>query len=464
MTAADHRAAQASHQPTGSRSPSPPDEVRRVAISSYLGNTIEFYDFILYGSAAAVVFGPLFFSDLDPVLGTIAAFATLATGYIARPLGGIVLGHLGDRLGRKRVLLVTMIMMGLASGLIGLLPTYPQIGVAAPLLLVLMRLIQGFAVGGEWGGAALLAAEHSPPERRGYITAIGQAGLPSGGLLSTLALGAVSLLPGDQLLAWGWRIPFLLSFALLGIGLYVRLRVSESPLFDELEESTRVQRRPLAAVLRRPAPLLRGVLATVPPTMASSLFGSFAVSYAVGLGNDRSTVLGALAAAWAGAIVMTPIYGILSDRFGRRPVYLAGAVAFAVLAYPMFWAIGSGSTVAMFAAFVTAFALISVCMSAALAALLSELFPTATRYTGVSVAYQAATLVAGFTPLVAGSLLALAGGGTNIGWVVAMVVVVSLAAAAAVWTGVESRGSDLREVGDRAGGRGTRDAHGARRR
>lgn len=431
----------------GTRSPSSADEVRRVALSGYLGNTIENYDFSLYASAAAVVFGPLFFSNLSPALSTVASFATLAAGYVARPLGGIVLGYLGDRVGRKRVLLVTLIMMGVGSGLIGALPTYEQIGIAAPMLLVLFRLVQGIAVGGEWGGAALLAAEHAPPERRGFITAIGQAGLPSGGLLSTLALGAVSLLPSDQLLSWGWRVPFLLSFVLLLVGLYVRFRVSESPLFDELDTVQRDRRSPLAEVLRKPGPLLRGILATVPPPMASVLFGSFAVSYAVGLGHERSTVLAALSVAWAFAIITTPIYGRLSDRFGRRPVYLAGALGFALLVYPMFWAIGSGSTVLLVLAFVTAFALIAVCMAATLAAMLSEMFATEVRSTGVSVAYQAAALIAGFAPLAAGGLLAAAGGGTNIGSVAVLVMVVSVLGAVAVWTGRESRGSDLREVG-----------------
>jgi MHS family shikimate/dehydroshikimate transporter-like MFS transporter len=425
---------------------SPPEEVRRVAISGLLGNTIEFYDFILYSSAAAIFFGPLFFSDLSPSLATLASFATLATGYVARPLGGLVLGHVGDRWGRKSVLILTMVMMGLASGLIGLLPTYDQIGVAAPLLLVTMRLLQGFAVGGEWGGAVLLAAEHAPPHQRGFITAIGQAGQPAGGLLSALALGAVTWLPEEQLMSWGWRIPFLVSFALLGIGLYIRVKIGESPLFDELEGSAKRKGVPLVGVLRRPGPLLRGIGVGVPPTMAATLIGSFAVSYAVGVGIPRPTVLGALTAAWAVAIVMCPIYGWLSDRLGRRPVYAAGALAFAVLGYPMFWAIGSGSTPLLYAAFVAAFGLIAVCMSSALGALLSEMFPTEVRYTGVSAAGQIATVVGGFTPLIAGGLLALGGGGRNIGWVAAFIAVVNVIALAAVLRTRESSGSDLRST------------------
>ena len=423
---------------------SPPEEVRRVAISSYLGNTIEFYDFILYGSAAAIFFGPLFFSDLSPALGTLASFATLATGHVARPLGGLVFGHVGDRWGRKRVLVLTMVIMGLASGFIGLLPTYDQIGVAAPLLLVTMRLLQGFAVGGEWGGAVLLAAEHAPPNQRGLITAIGQAGQPSGGLLSTLALGAVTLLPEDQLMSWGWRVPFLISFVLLVIGLYVRVKVSESPLFDELQTEHARTRMPLVGVLRRPGALLRGIGVTLPPVTAATLIGTFAVSYAVGLGVPRPTVLAALTAGWAAATVMCPVYGVLSDRWGRRPVYTAGAVAFALLGYPMFWAIGSGSTPLLFLAFIVAFGLVAVCMSAALGALLSEMFPTEMRYTGISASYQIGTLLGGFTPLIAGALLALAGGGRNVGWVAAFIVAFNVIALTAVWSNRESRGSDLR--------------------
>lgn len=417
-----------------------------MALSSFLGNTIEFYDFILFASAAALIFGRLFFSNLDPAVGTIVSFATLATGYVARPLGGIVLGYLGDRVGRKTVLLATMVMMGTASGLIGVLPTYSQIGVAAPLLLVFLRLVQGFAVGGEWGGAALLAAEHAPPERRGWITALGQAGLPAGGLLSTVAMALVSLLPSDQLFSWGWRIPFLISFALLGLGLYVRLRVAESPLFEELVTEQRSRLRPFREVIRRPLALVRGAVAGIPPIMVSSLFGSFAVSYAVGIGHSRATVLWALGVAWAGAIVMTPVYGRLSDKLGRRPVYLGGAIGFAVLSFPLFWMINSRVTVLLFLALIVVFTFIAVAMSGAMAALLAEMFPTESRYTGVSVSYQAASVAAGFVPLIAGSLLAAAGGGRNIELVAVFVIVVALAAALIVASGRESRGTDLRAV------------------
>ncbi|MFD6061328.1 MFS transporter [Rhodococcus wratislaviensis] len=423
-----------------------PNEVRRVAVSGFLGNTIEYYDFILYGSAAALFIGPLFFSGLSPAVGTLVSFATLATGYVARPLGGIVFGRLGDRIGRKPVLLITMVVMGVGSGLIGVLPTYTQIGVAAPLLLVLLRLVQGFAIGGEWGGAALLTAEHAPDGRRGFFTAIAQSGLPLGSLLSVLAMAAVSLLPQEQLMTWGWRLPFLVSFLMLGVGLYVRTRISESPLFDELDATAQRRRRPLTQILRRPGALFRGVAATIPPVMGSTLFGSFVLSYAVGIGYTRSEVLVALGIAWAASIVTTPLYGMLSDRIGRRPVYLFGALGLAVLAFPVFWAINSLSTTLLVISLVVVFALVSVAMSGPLAALLSEMFSTDVRYTGVSLSYQVATIIAGFTPLLAGSLLALAGGGRNVGLICAFVAVVSLLAASIALFWMGPGGGSLRSV------------------
>ncbi|MDL5156138.1 MFS transporter [Actinomycetospora termitidis] len=427
---------------------SSPAEVRRVAISSYLGNTIEFYDFILYGSAAALVFGPLFFSDLSPALATVASFATLASGYVARPLGGIVLGHFGDAIGRKKVLLLTMVLMGLASGAIGLLPTYEQIGVAAPLLLVLLRILQGFAVGGEWGGAVLLTAEHAPGRRRGFLVAIGQTGLATGGLLSTVAMALVALLPAEQLFSWGWRLPFLVSFLLLGLGLYMRLRVSESPVFRELENRPRPPRVPLVRIVRTPGLLLRSVAAALPSTVATALFGTYMISYAGVLGYSRPTILTSLCIAWAAAIVLLPLFGLLTDRIGRRPVFVFGAVSLAVVVYPAFLAVRTGSMLALTAIMVFVSAISSNACVSALAPLLSEMFPTSVRYTGVSMAYQLASLLAGLSPLVASSLVA--GLGTSVGttWIVIGTVAVGLGGAAVVWSMRDTSGSNLRTVGD----------------
>lgn len=422
-------------------------EVRRVALSSFFGNTIEFYDFLLYSSAAALIFGRLFFSNLSPALGTIASFATFATGYVARPLGGIFFGHLGDRIGRKSTLITTMLLMGISSGLIGALPTRAQAGALAPVLLVVLRLAQGFAVGGEWGGATLMAAEHAPAGKRGRYTGISQMGLPLGGLLSTLVFVGVTKLPEQQLFSWGWRVPFLVSFVLLGVGLYLRVRISESPLFAKLTERSAERRTPIVEAFRRHWPnIARGVALCFPAVMVTSLFGSFAVSYAAANGWSRPTVLAALSTAWGVSVICTGVYARLSDRLGRRPVYLAGAIGLALVIYPAFLVINHHVTWALFLVLPLVLSVTTCGMSATFGALLSEMFGTETRYTSVSVAYQAGSVLAGFTPVVAGALLAAAGGGTHSTLIVVTAVVATVLAASVVITLPESRGSSLERV------------------
>src|SRR3982750_2887151 len=260
-------------------------QMRRVLFSSFLGSAVEFYDFLLYGTAAALVFGQLFFSDLSPVVATIASFGTLAVGYVVRPLGGVVFGHFGDRIGRKSMLVLTMSLMGVASFAIGLLPTYASIGVAAPILLIVLRLIQGFAVGGEWGGAALMALEHSDEKKRGFSASFANMGAPAGAVLSTVVLAIVTLLPGDAFLTWGWRIPFLLSAVLVGIGLYVRLKVTESPLFEQsvvTAVASEKKRLPLVSVLRdHPTSVLLGVGAGLGAFALQALMATFALTIGV---------------------------------------------------------------------------------------------------------------------------------------------------------------------------------------
>ncbi|MBN9110203.1 MAG: MFS transporter [Pseudonocardia sp.] len=423
-------------------------EVRRVAVSGFLGNMIEIYDFVLYGSAAALVLGPLFFGNLSPALATIASFSTLATGFIARPIGGMVFGYLGDRVGRKAVLISTLTLMGVASGLIGMLPTRSAIGVAAPILLIVLRLLQGIAAGGEWGGSVLMIAEHSDGRRRGFYSALGQAGMPAGSILASLALAAVTLLPRDQLLSWGWRIPFLASFVLLAISLYVRSRISESPLFVESGPAARGGRAILGTLFgSNLGALLRAFAISIPIPLAGTVFGSFTIAYATTKGHSQPSVLLAFTIGLAVSIVLMPFSGALTDRIGRRPVFIAAAVTFAIVAYPFFLVIGLGSTPLMYVAFIVVISVVAVGMQGALAQFLSELFPLRTRSLGVSIAYQCSGVVAGLAPLVGASLLAVAGAAMGIVWVALITAVLGLLAALAAWRSSESNGVSLAASG-----------------
>ncbi|MFD4438452.1 MFS transporter [Nocardia sp. NPDC058519] len=377
---------------------------RRAALSSLLGTTIEYYDFILYGTMAAVVFGPLFFPGSDPALSTIASFGTLAAGYVARPLGGVIFGHFGDRLGRKSMLMITMVMMGTSSALIGLLPTYHTIGAAAPVLLVLLRVVQGIAVGGEWGGAALMVVEHAEAGSRGRWAGIMQLGTPFGFLLSTAAVAVVTQLPESEFTTWGWRVPFLLSAALLVLGLYVRRRVAESPVFEAAQD--RRPSTPALEVLRQPRPVALAVIAGIAPFALTALTSSHIIVYATGIGYAVGDVMRCLLFVVGVSIVAIPLCAALSDRLGRRRVMMAGAVGAILFAFPLYALINTHSLWIMTAALMFA-QLLQNAMYAPLTPLLSEMFPTRIRYSGVSIAYQSAALIgAGFTPMIAASLLA----------------------------------------------------------
>jgi MHS family shikimate/dehydroshikimate transporter-like MFS transporter len=407
--------------------------LRRVAVSSYLGTTIEYYDFLLYGTLAALVFNKVFFTDLSPLVGTIVALATLAAGYVARLGGAILFGHFGDRLGRKSVMLTTMIVMGLSSGLIGLLPTYTQVGAAAPLLLLLLRLLQGLAVGGEYGGAVLMTAEHAGTGRRGLSSSAAAVGAPSGALLATGSVTLLSLLPGDELLAWGWRVPFLASFALLAVGLYFRARIEESPVFLADRPANTRERAPILELIRRsPGRMLHAVLVQVGPYFGQGVFGIFIIAYATSIGYPRSAPLAATTLGLAGSIVMTPVYAALSDRIGRRPLLIFAGTGLAVTAYPVFLAINSTSTALLILGVAGYLTFVMTAATAVAPVLLSELFPTGIRYTSVSASYQLAqTIGSGFGPLIGASLLAAAGGGTRTGVLAAFLVAIGLISATA---------------------------------
>lgn len=390
-------------------------EARTVIASSYLGSTIEYYDFLLYATAAAVVFPKVFFSGMDDWVGVVAAYGTFAAGYVARPVGGIIFGHFGDQMGRKGMLIISMLVMGIASTLIGVVPDASVAGPWGAVLLVILRVCQGIAVGGEWGGAALMALEHSESGKRGFAASFVNAGAPTGAVLGTLIMGAFSALPNDQFLSWGWRVPFLLSFVLLGVGMFVRLKVSESPIFkaaleQEKAEKAQAEREairqglttkqaiPLLQVLRRPKTLIFTMLAGAAGFALQVVLATFSVTFAVSKGADRQGVLYAFAAASLLSIVFVILGGRLSDKLGRRPVMIGGLVLFIIYLVPMFSLLSSNNILLIFVAFAIGLMIHST-LFGPLAAFVSEQFGTTSRYTGASLGYQLATLLgAGFTP------------------------------------------------------------------
>ncbi|MET7541433.1 MFS transporter [Streptomyces sp. NPDC005507] len=428
-------------------------ESRRIALSSFVGSAIEFYDFLLYGAAASLVFNELFFTELSALAGTIAAFGTLAVGYVARPLGGIIFGHFGDRVGRKSMLVMTMTIMALASFAIGLLPTYDAVGIWAPVLLVACRLVQGIAVGGEWGGAALMAMEHAGEGRRGVMASFANMGGPAGAVIATAVFAAFSALPEDQFLTWGWRVPFLLSLALMAIGLFIRLKVTESPVFVAAQRRAAQEQRaarqeaPLITALRRyPKNILLSCLSGCAALVIQSLLATFMLTYATGVGFERSTVLWAQVVSSALHIFTIPAFAMLSDRIGRRPVMIAGAMAAAACAYPLFALVNSGSVALLFVAYILGNPILQASMYGPMAAFISEMFGTRARYTGASLGYQlATTLGAGTAPLIASSLLSASGGGTHSGTVSLYIIGVCLVSSAAIALTRESHRADIEE-------------------
>ncbi|MGZ6125571.1 MAG: MFS transporter [Myxococcales bacterium] len=407
----------------------PRSEAVRVALASLIGTSVEWYDFFLYGTAAALVFNKLFFPQLDPLVGTIAAFATFSVGFIARPIGGIIFGHYGDRIGRKKMLYITLLIMGLATACIGLLPTYGKVGILAPILLVALRLAQGFGLGGEWGGAVLMAVEHAPPNRRGFFGSFPQIGAYIGLLLSTLVFRYFSRMPEETFLSWGWRVPFLLSFILVGVGLYIRMKIAESPVFLKLKEQASrekaVAKMPILEVIKHPRNILLAMGARFAENGLFYIFTAFALSYvSTQLKVDRVVALNGLLIAAAVNIVVGPAWGALSDKFGRRPVYIYGAIACGLLAFPFFWMLQTRQPWIIVLAILLPLSLGHAAMYGPQAAFFSELFPAKVRYSGASLGYQLASVFAGgLSPLLATALLAW-GGGNPIGVSLYMVALV----------------------------------------
>jgi MHS family shikimate/dehydroshikimate transporter-like MFS transporter len=405
------------------------NSIRIVALASLIGTTIEWYDFFLYGTAAALVFNRLYFPTFDPLTGTLAAFGTYAVGFVARPIGGIIIGHYGDRIGRKSMLILTLIIMGVATFGIGLLPTYAQIGPWAAVALVVLRLAQGFGVGGEWGGAVLMAVEHAPPGQRGFYGSWPQIGVPAGLLLSTAVFALFARLPEEQFLTWGWRVPFLLSILLVGVGLIIRVRILETPAFARVKEAGTEARRPIVELLRtHRKEVLLAMGARFAENGAFYIYTVFVLVYGTQkVGIDRQTVLNGILIAAACALVAIPLWGALSDRLGRRPVYLFGACVTALFAYPLFWLLDTGSTPLVWLALVVALVFAHAPMYGPQAAFLSELFGTRVRYSGASLGSQLSSVVAGgLSPFIATALLPY-GRGALASYLIAMALVTIVA-------------------------------------
>jgi metabolite-proton symporter len=402
-----------------------PRMARRAALASLVGTAIEWYDYFIFGSAAALVFGHVFFPDSSPLMGTLSSFAVFGVGFLARPLGGVIFGHMGDRVGRKRALVITLMITGLSTAAIGVLPTAETAGIWAPVLLVALRLVQGFGLGGEWGGAVLVAVETAPEGKRGRYGAFPQMGNAIGVVLSTGAFALVSLLPDDQFQAWGWRLPFLASLLLVAIGLVIRLRLTETPAFQRLRESAEIAASPFKEVVTtHRGPILLATGMRIAENVLGYIILTFTLSYATKqVGLERSGVLLATACAAAVGIGTTFLLGMLSDNVGRRPVFFFGAVFTAAMAFPYFWMLNSGSGVLVWLAIVAYYAIGIGAQYGIEPAYFAELFDTRVRYSGISIASQVASIVAGgLTPTVATALLAWADGAA---WPVALYIILA---------------------------------------
>ncbi|SAL76167.1 MFS transporter [Caballeronia telluris] len=388
-------------------------DIRRVGIASAIGTTLEWYDFFIFGSAAALVFSKLFFPAFDPVAGTIASLASFAVGFIARPLGGMVFGHFGDRIGRKAMLVLSLTMMGGVTFLIGLLPTYQSIGLAAPVLLTLLRFLQGFAVGGEWGGATLMVIEHAPAKKRGFYGSWPQMGIPAALMLSTGVMAATNALTTpEQFAAWGWRIPFLLSGVLVVVGILIRRRVSESPSFKRLQRSDAKARLPIATVFKTQK--RRTALIIASQAAENTSFYILAVYSLVYLTQNlhmaRPLALRALMIAAFFTFLAQPLFGALSDRIGRKKVFMGGMIFLGLFIYPFFAMLDTGSYPMIVLAMTLALTIGQGSTQAAQPSLFGEQYHAAIRYSGVSVAYQFATVIwSGPTPILAALFVLWAG-------------------------------------------------------
>jgi MFS transporter, MHS family, shikimate and dehydroshikimate transport protein len=389
--------------------------MQRVVLSSIIGTAVEWYDFLIYATASALVFNKLFFPQTDPALGTIAAFGTYGVGYFARPLGAAIFGHFGDRIGRKAMLAITILLMGLGTFLIGLLPTYNDIGYAAPMLLVLVRLLQGVGLGGEWGGAVLMVVENAPAQRRGLLGSLVQIGYPAGNLAAIGVFALLARLPEADFLGWAWRLPFLVSIVLAGVGLYIRLTLEETPVFRAIEARNEVARLPIVEVV---TVHLREFLTAIGLKLSeisyATIAGVFAISYvATTLGLGRQLILNAISLSAVVGFVAIPVFGWLSDQIGRKAMFYAASAFAAAFAFPMFWLFDTKDPLSITATVVAAIVFGQFIGFGVGAPWYSEMFAARTRYSGASLGFQiGAAISGGLTPFVAATFMAWTGGAT----------------------------------------------------
>lgn len=383
-------------------------QLRKLVIASVLGNALEWYDFFLYGTAAALVFGPLFFPvGGDPMQGTLLAFSGFAVGFLARPLGGIVFGHIGDRYSRKMTLIMTLTLMGATTFIIGLLPVYSQIGIWAPISLITLRFLQGVASGGEWGGGVLMLSENAPASRRGYFTAWSQMGVSGGFVLSAFAFYLVQKLPEDELMSWGWRVPFLLSILIFLVGVYIRKNIRESKAFTQAKPEAKHEKIPLMVLIREhPKALLQAIALRLPENGASYIFFTFSVVYARHIGIGTGEIISAVTLAMLVEFFSILFWGALSDRIGLKPVYYIGVIGLLVMAFPFFWLLSTGDYGWIMLAMLLGLPFCHGAMIGTQPCIMSDLFPVRVRYSGLALGHEVGSIFSGgLGPMLAVALL-----------------------------------------------------------
>jgi MFS family permease len=430
----------------GAEQPSSTASPRRAALASWIGSAVEYYDFFIYGTAAALVFGKIFFPAFDPVTSTLIALATFGIAYITRPVGAILLGHVGDIYGRKKVLTFTLLLMGVSTFLVGVLPTYDQVGIAAPMMLIVLRMLQGLSAAGEQAGANSMTLEHAPAHRRAFFTSFTLSGTQAGLVLATLVFLPISVLPEDQLLSWGWRIPFLLSVVVVAVGMWVRRTLPETPVFHAEARAGKTSKMPIVELFRNYKGNLVRVILGAQISVVNTIFSVFTLSYAVNTMHiPRATMLTVLILANLVALAAIPAFAALSDRIGRKPVFISGAIGCALLIWPYLWAISQVNVPLIFVLGLSLCGVVYSATNGIWPSLYGEMFETRVRLSGTAVGTQIGFALGGFAPAISASILKPGVGG----WmpVALFVTIASLIATLAIFTARETYRTPMHELG-----------------